>query len=59
MKRIVQWSIDHHWIVIGLSVLLLIIYFTQIRKFQTGSVSLSCLFVFAILAGFIMAARGV
>ena len=23
MKRIVQWSIDHHWIVIGLSVLLL------------------------------------
>ena len=44
---------------IGLSALLLIIYFTQIRKFQTGSVSLSCLFVFAILAGFIMAARGV
>jgi CzcA family heavy metal efflux pump len=24
MKRIVQWSIDHHWIVIGLSVLLLV-----------------------------------
>jgi len=24
MKRIVQWSIDHHWIVIGLSVLLLL-----------------------------------
>src|SRR6188508_1339581 len=23
MKRIVQWSIDHHWIVIGLSVILL------------------------------------
>jgi CzcA family heavy metal efflux pump len=23
MKRIVQWSIDHHWIVIGLSILLL------------------------------------
>jgi CzcA family heavy metal efflux pump len=23
MKRIVQWSIDHHWIVLGLSVLLL------------------------------------
>jgi len=23
MKRIIQWSIDHHWIVIGLSVLLL------------------------------------
>src|SRR3982751_3540082 len=23
MKRIVQWSIDHHWIVIGLSMLLL------------------------------------
>src|SRR5262245_5942869 len=24
MKRIVQWSIDHHWIVIGLSLLLLL-----------------------------------
>ena len=24
MKRLVQWSIDHHWIVIGLSVLLLV-----------------------------------
>jgi hypothetical protein len=24
MKRIVQWSIDHHWIVIGLSLLLLV-----------------------------------
>ena len=23
MKRIIQWSIDHHWLVIGLSVLLL------------------------------------
>ena len=23
MKRMIQWSIDHHWIVIGLSVLLL------------------------------------
>jgi CzcA family heavy metal efflux pump len=24
MKRIIQWSIDHHWIVLGLSVLLLL-----------------------------------
>src|SRR5262245_25201884 len=24
MKRIIQWSIDHHWIVLGLSVLLFI-----------------------------------
>src|SRR3954462_1458424 len=24
MKRIVQWSIDHHWIVIGLSLLLFV-----------------------------------
>jgi len=24
MKRIVQWSIDHHWIVIGLSALLFV-----------------------------------
>ena len=23
MKRLIQWSIDHHWLVIGLSVLLL------------------------------------
>ena len=24
MKRIIQWSIDHHWLVIGLSVLLFV-----------------------------------
>ena len=44
---------------IGISLLIIILYFTQMRKFQTGSVSLSCLFAFAILGGFIMAAKGV
>jgi hypothetical protein len=43
----------------ALSLLILVIYFTQMRKFQTGSISLSCLFVFAVLAGYIMAARGI
>lgn len=42
---------------IGTSVLTLIFYFTGMKKFQTGTISLSCLFAFAVIAGFIMAAR--
>lgn|SRR5947207_3337693 len=41
-----------------LSILLLIIYFNEMRKLS-GSVSLSAVFVFAILIGYIMAARGI
>lgn len=41
----------------GLSLIVLIIYFTQIKKFQSGSISLYCLFEFAVIAGFVMAAR--
>jgi len=44
---------------IALSLLILIIYFVQLKKFETGSISLSCLFVFAMIAGYIMSARGV
>ena len=40
----------------ALIIIILIIYFTQMKKFETGSISLSCLFVFAIIAGYIMAA---
>jgi hypothetical protein len=42
-----------------LSLFILIIYFTQLNKFEAGSISLSCLFVFAIIAGYAMAARGI
>ena len=44
---------------IAISVLLIAMYFVEIRNFATGTIALSCLFVFAILAGFIMAARGI
>jgi hypothetical protein len=43
-----------------LSILILVIYFIEIRKFiNPSSLSLSCLLVFAMLAGYIMAARGI
>ena len=41
-----------------LSILLLAIYFNEMRKLS-GSISLSSVFVFGILIGYIMAARGV
>jgi magnesium-transporting ATPase (P-type) len=41
-----------------LCALLLIIYFNEIRKLS-GSISLSAVFVFAMLAGYILAARGI
>lgn len=44
---------------IGLSVLLLVIYFVQIGKFENGHFSLTAVIVFAIAAGYIMAARGI
>ena len=41
-----------------LSILILIIYFSEMRKLS-GSVSLSSIFVFAMLAGYIMATRSI
>ena len=42
-----------------MTIVLVILYFSEIRKFQTGEIALSCLLTFAILAGFILAARGI
>lgn len=44
---------------IFLTIVLLTIYFIEITNFQSGNVALWALFYFAILACFIMAARGV
>jgi hypothetical protein len=44
---------------IGISILTLVIYFAEIKKFEHGSISLWCLFAFANVIGYIMAARGV
>ena len=41
-----------------ISIVLLVIYFNEIRKLS-GSISLSAVFVFAMLAGYVMAARGI
>jgi hypothetical protein len=43
----------------GTSLLTLIFYFVEMKKFETGTISLSCLFTFATIAGFILAARGI
>lgn len=42
-----------------LALFILILYFTAMRQYEKGSVAFSCLFVFAILAGYIMAVRGI
>ncbi|MFT3676787.1 MAG: DUF4293 domain-containing protein [Chitinophagaceae bacterium] len=44
---------------IALSVILLILYFIQIGKFEKGHFSLTAVIVFAIVAGYIMATRGI
>jgi len=45
---------------IGLSIITLVFYFTEMKKFEPGGAfSLSCLFAFAVVIGFIMASRGV
>ena len=41
-----------------ISIVVLVIYFNEIRKLS-GSISLSAVFVFAMLAGYVMAARGI
>jgi hypothetical protein len=44
---------------IVIAVALLIIYFVQVKKFSSGNFALTAIFVVAILAGYIMAARGI
>ena len=42
-----------------IAVILLILYFTELKKFTNGNFALTAIFVFAILIGYIMAARGI
>jgi Na+/melibiose symporter-like transporter len=42
-----------------LSIIILIFYFLEIKKFVVGSFSLTCLFVFVTLIAYVMAARGI
>ena len=44
---------------IFLSVVLLIMYFVDLSHFTTGSITLWCIFYFAILGFYILAARGI
>jgi len=44
---------------VGLSLILLFLYFNQVSKFDKGNFALSALLAFAVLAGYIMAARGI
>ena len=42
-----------------IAVILLILYFSELKKFTNGNFALTAIFVFAILFGYIMAARGI
>lgn len=42
-----------------LSVILIVLYFLELQKFETGIISLSCLFVLAIPIFLVLAARGI
>jgi heme/copper-type cytochrome/quinol oxidase subunit 4 len=42
-----------------LSVLILIIYFMEMRSYAKGNVAFTCIFALAIIAGYIMATRGI
>lgn len=42
-----------------LALIILIIYIAGISRYQQGNLSITCLFVLAMLAGYIMAARGI
>jgi predicted MFS family arabinose efflux permease len=44
---------------IVVAIVLLVLYFVQLKKFTTGNFALTAVFVFAILPGYIMAARGI
>ena len=42
-----------------IAVVLLILYFSQLKKFSTGNFALTAIIVFAILISYILAARGI
>lgn len=42
-----------------IAIVLLILYFSQLKKFSNGNFALTAIFVFAILIGYLMAARGI
>ncbi|MBN8880448.1 MAG: DUF4293 family protein [Sphingobacteriales bacterium] len=42
-----------------LAVILVILYFTEVRKFQSGRFALTSIYVAGMLIGFIMATRGI
>ena len=44
---------------ITLSIIMLVLYFVEIKKFEKGNFALTAIFVLAILIGYIMAARGI
>ncbi|MGZ5220750.1 MAG: DUF4293 domain-containing protein [Chitinophagaceae bacterium] len=44
---------------IVMAIVLLILYFSQIKKFSSGNFALTAVFAFAILVGYLMAARGI
>lgn len=44
---------------IVLSVIIIVLYFSEIGDFLKGRMAFTCLLVFAILVGYIMAARGI
>ena len=44
---------------VAISILIIAIYFGSMKRFSSGGVSFWAITVFAILAGFIMAARGI
>lgn len=44
---------------IFVTVILLVMYFLEMRNFSSGTISLWCLFYFGILAFYILAARGI
>jgi hypothetical protein len=41
------------------SVIVIALYFVEMKRFDSGGISISALFSFAVLIGFVMAARGI
>ena len=44
---------------LSISIVILILYFSEMKSFESGRISLTCLFTFANIVGYIMAARGI
>lgn len=42
-----------------IAIVLLVLYFSEIKKFSSGNFALTAVFAFAILVGYLMAARGI